>query len=116
LRLFEIRAAMMAPAAEISGGSNFSMNSVLMRSRAVSKCALRMKTEYGRIALAGHRCVESVETIKLFLPDSELIPRISTKILEAVGDRQCAEISEARGPRDGGKKVRLKMGMFVYFR
>jgi hypothetical protein len=36
LRLFEIHAAMMAPAADISGGSNFSTNSVIMQSRAVS--------------------------------------------------------------------------------
>jgi hypothetical protein len=36
LRLFEIHAAMTAPAAVISEGSNFSMNSVIMQKRAVS--------------------------------------------------------------------------------
>jgi len=36
LLLFEIQAAMMAPAAVISEGSNFSINSVIMQSRAVS--------------------------------------------------------------------------------
>jgi hypothetical protein len=37
LRLFEIHAAMMAPAAVISEGSKFSINSVIMQSGAVSK-------------------------------------------------------------------------------
>jgi hypothetical protein len=39
-RLFDIHAAMMAPAAVISEGNNFSINSVLMQSRAVSNGAL----------------------------------------------------------------------------
>jgi hypothetical protein len=36
---FEIHAAMMTPAAVINGGSNFSINSVIMQSRAVSNRA-----------------------------------------------------------------------------
>ena len=42
LRFLEISAAMMTPAAVISGGSNFSINSVIMQSRAVSNRALRL--------------------------------------------------------------------------
>ncbi|HSV63808.1 MAG TPA: hypothetical protein VLH83_10735, partial [Chthoniobacterales bacterium] len=42
---FEISAAMMAPTAVISDGSNFSINSVIMQSRAMSNRALRLSTE-----------------------------------------------------------------------
>jgi hypothetical protein len=44
---------MMAPAADISAGSNFSINSALMQSRAVSNRALRLSTKYERIVTAG---------------------------------------------------------------
>jgi hypothetical protein len=44
-RFLEINAAMMAPAADISAGSNFSINSVLVQSRAMSNCTLRLGTK-----------------------------------------------------------------------
>jgi hypothetical protein len=46
----EIKAAMMTAAAFISGGSNFSINSVLTQSGAVSTRALRLCREYEEIA------------------------------------------------------------------
>lgn len=59
----------MAPAADISGGSNFSMNSVIMQSRAVSNRALRLSTKYGRIDPGDYRSIRSIRSIPVFLPN-----------------------------------------------
>lgn len=57
---------MMAPAADISGGSNFSINSVIMQSRAVSNRALRLGTKYEVIVIVGYRSIRSIRSITVF--------------------------------------------------
>ena len=72
-------AAMMAPAAVISGGSNFSKNSVIMQSRAISNRALRLSTKYEVIVTVGYRSIHSIDSITVFLSNSALIPGIGDK-------------------------------------
>jgi hypothetical protein len=79
LRRFEINAAMMTPAAVISGGSNFSINSVIMQSRVVSNCGLRLSTKYGRVDVVRYRSIRSIHSITAFLSDSAVIPGFAGK-------------------------------------
>ena len=60
----------MTPAADISCGSNFSINSVLMQNRAVSNRAQRLSTKYGAIVTVGYRPIRSIRSIPVFLSDS----------------------------------------------
>lgn len=57
---------MMAPAADISGGSNFSINSVIMQSRAVSNRALPLSTKYEVSVIVDYPLIRSVRSIPVF--------------------------------------------------
>ena len=57
---------MMAPAAVMIGGSSFSINSVLMQSRAVSNRTLRLSIKYEGIVTVGYRSICSIGSITVF--------------------------------------------------
>jgi hypothetical protein len=57
----------MAPPADINAGSNFSINSVVMQSRAVSNHTLRLSKKYESVATVDYRCIGSIRSITVFL-------------------------------------------------
>lgn len=69
----------MAPAVDINGGSNFSMSSVLMQSRAGSNRTQWLSTKYEAIVSAGYRSMRSIRSITVFFADLGLIPRMGAK-------------------------------------